>query len=75
MNNIVEKVSYNEGRYWGEPNKFRFRTQIDSFEDQLEISTDSDRLVKTEFTLTINGYLKLLITINNYYLLLTINNC
>tara|TARA_B100000131_G_scaffold47182_1_gene41842 strand:- start:64 stop:885 length:822 start_codon:yes stop_codon:yes gene_type:complete len=57
MNKIVESVSYNEGRYWGEPNKFRFRTQIDSFEDQLEISTDSDRLVKTEFTLTINGYL------------------
>lgn len=57
MNKIIELVSYNEGRYWGEPSKFRFRTAIDSFEDQLEIATDSDRLVKTEFTLTIHGYL------------------
>jgi hypothetical protein len=57
MNNIVEKVSYSEGRYWGEPNKFRFRTTVDSFTDQLEISTDADRLVKTEFNMTTYGYL------------------
>ena len=56
MNEIVEKVVYSDGAYWGDPDKMRFRSSIDSFTDATEIS-DSERLVRTNFTVTLRGYL------------------
>ena len=56
MNSIVEKVVYSDGAYWGDPEKMRFRTSIDSFTDATEIS-DTERLVRTNFTVTLKGYL------------------
>ena len=56
MNSIVEKVVYSDGAYWGDPEKRRFRTSIDSFTDATEIS-DTERLVRTNFTVTLKGYL------------------
>ena len=35
MNQIVEKINYSDGAYWGEPGKMRFRTQIESFSDAI----------------------------------------
>ena len=32
MNKIIETINFSEG-YWGEPNKFKFLSSIDSFED------------------------------------------
>ena len=55
MNSIVEKINYSDGAYWGEPGKMRFRTRIDSFSDASTI--DGERLIKTTFSLTLNGYL------------------
>ena len=48
MNKIVERVVYSDGAYWGDPNKMRFKSTIESFEDTTEI-TDSERLVRTDF--------------------------
>ena len=56
MNKIVEKIVYSDGAYWGDPDKLRFRTQVDSFTDATEIS-DVERLVRTNFTVTLRGYL------------------
>ena len=56
MNKIVEKVVYSDGAYWGDPDKMRFRTSIDSFTDATEVS-DVERLVRTNFTVTMRGYL------------------
>ena len=56
MNKIVEKIVYSDGAYWGDPDKLRFRTRIDSFTDATEIS-DVERLVRTNFTVTLRGYL------------------
>ena len=56
MNEIVEKIVYSDGAYWGDPEKMRFRSSIDSFTDATEIS-DSERLVRTNFTVTLKGYL------------------
>ena len=56
MNNIIEKINWSEGSYWGDPGKFRFRTRIDSFSDASEYE-DTSRKIKTTFTLTLNGYL------------------
>ena len=56
MNKIVERVVYSDGAYWGDPNKLRFRTNVESFTDATELS-DSERLVRTNFTVTLKGYL------------------
>jgi len=56
MNKLVERINWSAGAYWGEPNKMRFRTNIDSFTDSTEVS-DRDRVVKTEFSVTLRGYL------------------
>jgi len=55
MNQIVEKVNYSDGAYWGEPGKMRFRTRIESFSDASQI--DGERLIKTTFSLNLNGYI------------------
>ncbi len=56
MNEIVEKINWNEGSYWGEPGKFRFRATIDSFDDASEYE-DTTRRIKTSFSLSLRGYL------------------
>jgi len=56
MNKIVEKVVYSDGAYWGDPNKLRFRSHIDSFTDATEVA-EAERLVRTNFTVTMRGYL------------------
>jgi len=56
MNEIIEKINWNEGSYWGEPGKFRFRATIDSFDDASEYE-DTTRRIKTSFSLALRGYL------------------
>ena len=56
MNKIVERVVYSDGAYWGDPEKMKFRSSIESFEDATEIS-DTERLVRTNFSVTLRGYL------------------
>jgi hypothetical protein len=56
MNKIVERVVYSDGAYWGDPDKMKFRTSVDTFTDATEVS-DVERLVRTNFTVTMRGYL------------------
>jgi hypothetical protein len=57
MNKIVESIIYTEGSFWGEKDKFRFRTKIDNFTNTTDLLLDNDRIVRTNFTLTLFGYL------------------
>tara|TARA_R110000796_G_scaffold17170_1_gene53059 strand:+ start:6318 stop:8012 length:1695 start_codon:yes stop_codon:yes gene_type:complete len=56
MNKIVERVVYSDGAYWGDPKKLRFRSAVETFTDATEIG-DAERLVRTNFTVTLKGYL------------------
>jgi len=56
MNRIIEQINFSEGAYWGEPNKFKFHSSIDSFEDATEMG-DNERIIKTTFNMSFNGYL------------------
>ena len=56
MNAIVEKINYSDGAYWGEPGKFKFKVNIDSFENNTEMA-DNERLIKTTFSFNFRGYL------------------
>lgn len=57
MNKIIEAVIYSEGSYWGEKERFKFRTKIQSYTTGVELSSDTQRTVKTTFSLELNGYL------------------
>lgn len=57
MNAIVESIAYTEGSFWGEPERFKFRTKIDSFTNTTDLLADNDRVIRTSMQLTMFGYL------------------
>lgn len=56
MNKILERIVYSDGAYWGEPDRMRFRSVVDSITDATEVS-DAERLVRSNFSVTLKGYL------------------
>ena len=56
MNKLIERINWSAGAYWGEPNRMRFRTNIDSYTDATEVA-DRERLIRTEFSVSLKGYL------------------
>lgn len=57
MDSIIESLNFASRSYWGDPSKFLFYSSIENFEDNLTFETGEDRVVKSTFTLTLNGYL------------------
>lgn len=56
LNDLAEQVLFYRNTYWGDKSKFLFRTDIDSIDSVVEISTGQERLVRSNMTLTTNGY-------------------
>jgi len=57
MNSIVEAINYAEGAYWGDPQRFSFKSRIDSFSAATEISSGQDRATKCTFNLELAGFI------------------
>jgi len=57
MDKIIEALNFSSRAYWGDPNKFQFYSNIDSFNESVSYDIGEDRAVKSSFTLTLNGYL------------------
>lgn len=57
MDKLVEAINFASNSYWGDPNKFQFKTRIDSFSNQIILEQGSDRTIKTTFDMTLNGYI------------------
>jgi hypothetical protein len=57
LNKIIESVNYASDSYWGDPERFKFKTTIDSYSTAIEISDSSNRIVKGTFTLKLSGYI------------------
>jgi len=57
MNSIVESIVFSEGSYWGEPDKFKFRAKIDDCQNSTDLQVETDRIVRTTFTITMFGYI------------------
>ena len=57
MNKIVEAFQYATDRYWGSEQGFKFRTRIESFENQQEVGDGTERIIRTTFTMAVNAYL------------------
>ena len=57
QNSIVEAIQYVSDSYWGDPEKFKFRATIEQFGFQTELTADSERIVRSNFTVKLNGYI------------------
>lgn len=57
MNDIIESINYADGSYWGEPDRFKFRANIDSFTSTTDLPGDDDRIIQTSFNLEVQGYI------------------
>lgn len=57
MDKLIEAVNFASNSYWGDPSKFQFLAKMETFTDAQSYEQGEDRLVKTEFELSLNGYL------------------
>ena len=57
MNKLIEIINYASDSYWGDKEKFKFNAQIDTYNNTTEVSQGDNRIVKTNFGLTLQGYL------------------
>ena len=56
-NKIVEAINYSSDSYWGDAERFKFNARIDTYSNLTEINQGDNRVVKTNFGLTLQGYL------------------
>jgi hypothetical protein len=56
-NKIIEAIEFAADSYWGDENRWHFRTTLDSFATTNIINTGEDRAAVTTVTLKVNGYL------------------
>lgn len=57
LNKIIESCEYASDAYWGNPERFKFRAFIDSFDTATELAQGMDRLVKGTFNISLRGYI------------------
>jgi hypothetical protein len=57
LNKIVEAFNYADSSYWGDKDKYMFHCVINSFDKSIDISEGEDRMVKSNFSISLNGYL------------------
>ena len=57
MNKLIENINYTSDTYWGDTERFKFNAKIDTYNNTTEVNQGEDRIVKTDFGLTIQGYL------------------
>jgi hypothetical protein len=57
MNKLIEMINYTSDAYWGDQERFKFNAKIDTYNNTTEVVQGENRVVKTNFGLTIQGYL------------------
>jgi len=57
LNGIVEAINYASDSYWGDPERYKFKTSIDIINTPTELVSDNNRTVKANFNITLNGYI------------------
>ncbi len=56
-NKIIEAIEFASDSYWGDENRWHFRTMLDSLATTTTINTGEDRFAQTSITLRVHGYL------------------
>ena len=56
LNQVVEAINYASDSYWGNPERFKFNARIDSFAFETQLQAGDERMVRSSFTIKLNGY-------------------
>lgn len=56
-NKIIESFGYAAERYWGENDGYKFRVNIDNFENTQDLGSGAERIIKTTFNMTVFAYI------------------
>lgn len=57
MNTLIEAYRYASDTYWGDKDKFKFRATIDNFTTEQNTDAGTERIIRTDFTLEVKGYI------------------
>jgi hypothetical protein len=57
MDKVIESLNFASRAYWGDPNRFQFYSEIETFTDSTTYEQGEDRAIRVDFGLTLNGYL------------------
>ena len=57
LNKIVEAINYAANSYWGNPERFKFKANINSFTTITELNQGSERTVRASFDINLKGYI------------------
>ena len=57
MNKIIESINYASDSYWGNPERFKFKARIDSYTTNVTLNQGEERVVKSDFTIKMYGYI------------------
>jgi hypothetical protein len=57
MDKMIESLNFSSRSYWGDPNRFQFYSEIESFDESITYNIGENRAVRTNFNITLNGYL------------------
>ena len=66
MNLLVEQISFEVENYWGENNKYKFKTSVEEYRNSVVLPQRADRLVRSEFRMQVKAYLLPESTIDKY---------
>lgn len=56
-NSVIEAINFATEDYWGDKNRFKFRTSISDYNFETTVDAGQDRIVKATFSLMCNAYL------------------
>ena len=56
-NKLVEAIQFASDSYWGDPNRFKFRANIDSFNTPILLEQGQDRAARSSFNIKLFGYM------------------
>ena len=57
LNKIIEAINYASDSYWGDPERFQFKAMIDTFNTITELNQGQNRVVRSNFSLKVHGYI------------------
>lgn len=57
LNKIVEAIEYASDAYWGDPERFKFKARIDSFNTVNQVAQGEERSVRSTFNINLFGYI------------------
>jgi hypothetical protein len=57
LNKIIEAIEYASDSYWGNPQRYKFRSFIDRFSTSTELIDGKDRIAKATFDIRLRGYI------------------